>query len=54
LIAYKDMSASDMGRLLGNKGVRPAIQHGDRQLSKSHILTLSKHFGVGVGVLLKE
>lgn len=54
LMSGHDMSASDLGRLLGHRELGPAILRGDRQLSKSHILTLSKHFGVGVGVLLKE
>jgi antitoxin component HigA of HigAB toxin-antitoxin module len=53
LMSGHDMTASDLGRLLGHRELGPAILRGGRQLSKSHILTLSKHFGVGVGVLLK-
>jgi len=53
LMDGREMTASDLGRLLGHRELGAAILRGDRQLSKSHILTLSKYFGVGAGVFLK-
>ena len=47
-----DMSASDLGRLLGNRELGPAILRGDRQLSKKHIQILSKHFAVSSDLFL--
>jgi HTH-type transcriptional regulator/antitoxin HigA len=46
LMEGHDMSASDLGRLLGNRELGPAILRGDRQLSKKHIQILSKRFAV--------
>ena len=53
LLESHTMSASDFGRLLGNRSLGPAILRGDRQLSKSNILVLCKHFAVGAELFLK-
>jgi HTH-type transcriptional regulator / antitoxin HigA len=53
LLECHEMSASDLGRLLGNRELGPAILRGDRQLSKKHILVLSKHFSVSPAAFLK-
>lgn len=52
LMEGHDMSASDLGRLLGNRELGPAILRGDRQLSKTHIQVLSKRFAVSSDLFL--
>ena len=52
LLESHDMSASDLGRLLGNRELGPAILRGERQLSKTHIQILRRHFGVSADVFL--
>ncbi len=52
LLAEHDMSASDLGRLLGNRTLGAAILSGRRALSKSHIKTLAEHFKVDPGLFL--
>ena len=46
------MSASDLGRLLGDRSLGPRILNGDRALSKAHIKILANHFNVSPAVLL--
>jgi HTH-type transcriptional regulator/antitoxin HigA len=53
LLADRGMSASDLGRLVGNRSLGAAILRGDRQLSKAHIQTLCDHFSVGPELFLK-
>jgi HTH-type transcriptional regulator / antitoxin HigA len=53
LMEAHDMSASDLGRLLGNRELGPAILRGDRQLSKKNIITLSEHFKLTPAVFLR-
>jgi antitoxin component HigA of HigAB toxin-antitoxin module len=43
---------SDLGRLLGDRSLRPKILNGQRALSKAHIKILAKHFKVSPAVLL--
>jgi len=52
LLESNDMSASDLGRLLGNRAIGAKILNGSRQLSKSHIRTLSDRFKVDGGQFL--
>jgi antitoxin component HigA of HigAB toxin-antitoxin module len=54
LMEGHDMSASDLGRLLGNRELGAAILRGDRSLSKAHIQTLSRHFAVSTDLFLKS
>ena len=46
------MTPADLGRLLGNRSLATQVLHGSRQLSKSHIVALAKHFGVSTGLFL--
>jgi HTH-type transcriptional regulator / antitoxin HigA len=53
LMGARGMSASQLGRVLGNRSLGAAILRGDRQLSKSNILALCRHFAVGPELFLK-
>ena len=46
LLGEHNMSGSDLGRLLGNRTLGPAILKGTRELSKAHIAKLCEHFKV--------
>ncbi|MEX2310504.1 MAG: hypothetical protein WD738_23255 [Pirellulales bacterium] len=48
----RGMTASDLGRLLGDRSLGPKILGRQRALSKAHIKTLAKHFKVSPAVLL--
>ena len=52
LMEDRGMSASDVGRLLGDRSLGPKILNGDRALSKAHIKILAMHFNVSPSVLL--
>ena len=52
LLAQHDMTASDLGRLLGNRTLGAAILTGRRGLSKAHIRKLGEHFKVEPGLFL--
>lgn len=52
LMEDRGLTASDLGRLLGDRSLGPKILNGDRALSKAHIKTLAKHFNVSPAVLL--
>ena len=52
LMQDRGMTASDLGRLLGDRSLGPKILNGDRALSKAHIKLLAKHFNVSPAVLL--
>jgi antitoxin component HigA of HigAB toxin-antitoxin module len=52
LLEANEMSGSDLGRILGNRELGPAILRGDRQLSKAHIVKLCAHFKVGPQLFL--
>jgi HTH-type transcriptional regulator / antitoxin HigA len=47
------LSASDLGRILGQRQLGSAILRGDRQLSKACIMKLAAHFGISPGVFLQ-
>jgi len=53
LCSENDLSASDLGRILGDRSLGSKILNGQRDLSKSHITTLSKHFSVNPNVFFK-
>jgi antitoxin component HigA of HigAB toxin-antitoxin module len=53
LLNERNMSASDLGRILGKRQLGSAILRRERQLSKSHVLTLAAHFGVSADLLLR-
>ncbi len=52
LMEANDMTASDLGHLLGNRSLGAAILRGDRELSKAHIRTLSDRFKVNASLFL--
>ena len=52
LLAEHEMNGSDLGRLLGQRTLGPAILAGRRQLSKAHIKRLADHFHVDAGLFL--
>jgi antitoxin component HigA of HigAB toxin-antitoxin module len=52
LLESNDMNASDLGRLLGNRGLGAKILNGSRQLSKMHIRKLGERFKVDAGLFL--
>lgn len=52
LLAEHEMTASDLGRLLGNRTLGAAILAGQRGLSKTHIRILAEHFKVEPGLFL--
>jgi HTH-type transcriptional regulator/antitoxin HigA len=52
LIEDRGMNASDVGRILGDRSLGSKILSGDRELSKSHIKILAKHFNVSPALLL--
>jgi HTH-type transcriptional regulator/antitoxin HigA len=52
LLEQNDMSASDLGRLLGNRTLGPKLLSGQRALSKAHIRILADRFGVSADLFL--
>ena len=50
LMEARDMNTSDLGRVLGSKGVASEVLNGKRSLSKAHIARLAETFHVDVGV----
>lgn len=54
LLDQNDMTASDLGRLLGNRQLGSAVLRGNRQLSKQHIRILAAHFRVSADLFLAE
>jgi HTH-type transcriptional regulator / antitoxin HigA len=52
LMSEHGMTASDLGRLLGNRTLGAAILSGRRGLSKTHIRKLANHFKVEPGLFI--
>lgn len=52
LMEQHQMSASDLGRLLGQRELGSKLLRGERELSKSHILKLAKFFHVSPAMFL--
>ena len=52
LVEQAGLSASDLGRLLGNRGLGATLLAGRRELSKAHIRILADHFRVEPGYFL--
>jgi antitoxin component HigA of HigAB toxin-antitoxin module len=53
ILSDHGLTASDLGRILGNRSLGGAILRGQRQLSKAHIQTLCQRFAVGPELFLK-
>ncbi|MCY2989970.1 MAG: transcriptional regulator [Planctomycetota bacterium] len=52
LLGEHGLTASDLGRLLGNRTLGAAILSSRRNLSKAHIKKLAEHFKVEPGLFL--
>lgn len=52
LLEQHAMTASDLGRLLGNRGLGSKILRGERTLSKEHIRKLCERFRVSADLFL--
>jgi HTH-type transcriptional regulator / antitoxin HigA len=52
LLEANDLSASDLGRLLGNRTLGSKILSGQRALSKRHVRVLADRFGVSTDLFL--
>ncbi len=52
LIAMSDMTASDLGELLGNRSLGSKLMRGEREPSKTHIRTLAERFKVSPAFFL--
>ncbi|MGB7160798.1 MAG: hypothetical protein WBD40_22225 [Tepidisphaeraceae bacterium] len=52
LVEHSDMTTTDLGRVIGSKGVASEILRGKRELSKTHIKLLSAHFKISPAILL--
>jgi len=50
LMEENDLNTSDLGRILGSKGVASEILNGKRSLSKTHMMVLAERFNVDVSV----
>lgn len=53
LLDRNDMNASDLGRLLGNRTLGPAILNRRRELSKAHLRILCRRFAVSADLFLR-
>lgn len=52
LLAENEMTASNLGELLGNRSLGSKILRGERELSKAHLRVLADRFKVDAGLLL--
>jgi len=52
LLQENEMTASDLGRLLGDRSLGTRLLKGDRALSKSHIKLLSQRFRVSPALFI--
>jgi antitoxin component HigA of HigAB toxin-antitoxin module len=52
LMKAHDLSASDIGRILGSRSLGAAILRGDRQISKANALRLAEHFKLNPGCFI--
>ena len=52
LMEQNDMTASDLGNLLGNRSLGSKILRGERELSKTHLRILADRFKVDAGLFL--
>jgi HTH-type transcriptional regulator/antitoxin HigA len=53
LMEENDMNTSDLGYILGSRGLASEVLNGKRGLSKMLIRRLSEHFGVGPSLFLE-
>lgn len=53
LMEQAGMKTADLGRVLGNRPLATLILHGDRDLSKTHMRELGRHFAIDPGFFLE-
>ena len=53
LLDGQNMSASDLGRLLGSRTLGPAILRGERKISRKNAQTLARHFRVSAALFFQ-
>ncbi len=53
LMEENEMSTSDLGRILGSRGLASEVVNGKRGLSKTLIAKLSRHFGLDPALFLE-
>jgi HTH-type transcriptional regulator / antitoxin HigA len=54
LLEDHGMTASDLGRLLGNRELGSKILRGERELSKANIMKLANHFKLSPGAFMES
>lgn len=54
LMRQNAMRPVDLGVILGGRSIASQILNGGRELSKSHIIALSKHFKVAAGLFIGQ
>jgi HTH-type transcriptional regulator/antitoxin HigA len=54
LVEENGMTASDLGRVVGQRQLGSKLLKGERQLSKAHISALAEHFSVDPGLFLRR
>jgi HTH-type transcriptional regulator/antitoxin HigA len=51
LMKQNELTTTDLGQILGSKGLASEVLHGKRELSKAHIRKLAKRFDIDPGLL---
>jgi HTH-type transcriptional regulator/antitoxin HigA len=54
LMDAHNMTTTALGKLIGSKGIASEILSGKRDISKSHMIKIAKHFGVEPAVFLQS
>jgi HTH-type transcriptional regulator/antitoxin HigA len=54
LVEQAGMSTSDLGKVLGSKGIASEILNGKREMSKAHIFKLAERFNVEPALFLEK
>jgi HTH-type transcriptional regulator/antitoxin HigA len=53
LVEENGMTASDLGRVVGQRQLGSKLLNNERQLSKAHVSALAKHFSVDPGLFVR-
>ena len=53
LVEENGMSASDVGRIIGQRELGPKVLRGDRQISREHAKALGRHFALPAETFLR-
>ena len=53
LMVANDLTASDIGRIIGQRELGSKVLRGDRAISKSHAVALGDHFGLAAEIFLR-